>query len=59
MLRHLFLLFVMLGLALQPVVASAADKKPVKRVTTKHKVSSKKIISTIEEDSKYQLQNAN
>lgn len=59
MLRHLFLLFVMLGLALQPVVTSAADKKPVKRVTAKHKVSSKKIISTIEEDSKYQLQNAN
>lgn len=59
MLRHLFLLFVMLGLALQPMVASAADKKPVKRVTAKHKVSSKKIISTIEEDSTYQLQNAN
>jgi len=32
MLRYLFLLFVTLGLVIQPVVVSAADKKPAKRV---------------------------
>lgn len=37
--RHLFLLFVMLGLAAQPVIVSAADKKPAKRVVHKYKAS--------------------
>lgn len=59
MMRHLFLLFVMLGLTFQPVVVSAADKKPAKRIVKQHKVNSNKIISTIEADSEYQLKNAN
>jgi serine-type D-Ala-D-Ala endopeptidase (penicillin-binding protein 7) len=37
--RHLFLLFVMLGLAAQPVIVSAADKKPAKHVVHKYKAS--------------------
>jgi len=43
MLRYLFLLFVTLGLVMQPVVVAAADKKPAKRVVHKYKASKAKI----------------
>jgi D-alanyl-D-alanine endopeptidase (penicillin-binding protein 7) len=43
MLRYLFLLFVTLGLVMQPVVVSAADKKPTKRVVHKYKTSKAKV----------------
>ena len=43
MLRYLFLLFVTLGLVIQPVVVSAADKKPAKRVVHKYKASKAKV----------------
>ncbi|HZV62578.1 MAG TPA: D-alanyl-D-alanine endopeptidase [Methylophilaceae bacterium] len=41
--RNVFLLFVMLGLVIQPVVVSAADKKPAKRVVHKYKASKAKV----------------
>lgn len=40
--RNLFLLFGMLGLVAQPIVVSAADKKPSKRVVHKYKASKAK-----------------
>lgn len=62
MLRTVFLMFVALGLVIQPVTIAAAEKKPTKRVVSKHKakkVNSKRIIRTIRADRKYQLQKAN
>jgi D-alanyl-D-alanine endopeptidase (penicillin-binding protein 7) len=62
MLRTIFLMFVALGLVIQPVTISAAEKKPSKRVVSKHKakkLNSKRIIRTIRADRKYQMQKAN
>lgn len=39
MLRNVLLLVFTLGLVMQPVIVSAAEKKPVKRVVSKHKHS--------------------